>query len=403
MKTKIPFLFVLLFSIIAFAQTIYIPFKKGNKFGISDEKGKIVVEPQFDMIRDSYPEGHFLGINFNDKNYLSSFIINNKVIIKNQDYTYYNKDGNYIIATKMLDSDAYLRSNGSALYTKDDLYNINGKKLLKESYNNIIIIDEYPKPLLKNELLILTQNKNLYSLQLLNNKNNTISKTYFQNAIDVDPNYDNLPKSLEIKYINNKEEQKLTFNFVDGKIINVKNEKVENSKNNYSDSYNSSYYSPPPPTEGVRIPNDDKNKPINYIKEVQIRSRYITPENLESIYFSDKELNHNTQLKSSNNKWGYYDSQKNIWIIEPEYDEIIAQNVSCSSCSIFTVKKDGFYRLLIKKNNETELSKGSFKLYPLLVRKDFMGKKGFDLIKLFDEQGNFVSFANNEGKIYTSE
>jgi hypothetical protein len=57
------FVAILLSSCFIHAQTIYIPYREGGKFGLCDEKGKVLLKPQFD--RMEWKSGQYF-ISYND-------------------------------------------------------------------------------------------------------------------------------------------------------------------------------------------------------------------------------------------------------------------------------------------------------------------------------------------------
>jgi hypothetical protein len=93
-------IFVLLISLSSFSQNILIPYRNGDKFGLSDEKGKMVLQPSFDeleWIKDNYIQftkaGNFVDtfryekrmvIERREKEY--GLLINDRVLIPGQMY-----------------------------------------------------------------------------------------------------------------------------------------------------------------------------------------------------------------------------------------------------------------------------------------------------------------------------
>src|SRR5699024_4086163 len=78
-----------------------------------------------------------------------------------------------------------------------DIYTLNGKKLFEQSFRFVNFIEDEKKAPLKDEILILTNDLNgKYSLLLLNKNTTKVTRTFFENAVDVDTDYDQLPSSF---------------------------------------------------------------------------------------------------------------------------------------------------------------------------------------------------------------
>ncbi len=56
---KLISIFLFLISIFGYSQTIFVPFKVGNLFGISDEKGNLKITPTFDYINISSDQNNY--------------------------------------------------------------------------------------------------------------------------------------------------------------------------------------------------------------------------------------------------------------------------------------------------------------------------------------------------------
>lgn len=97
----------------------YIPYRKGKLWGVSDEKAKIVIRPQYDSIIIVYSPSSNVFETF--KNKKKGYIINNKEIVPAKYDRINSVGGNLLFASN--------RTNENI--TAIDFYDVDGKKLLK--------------------------------------------------------------------------------------------------------------------------------------------------------------------------------------------------------------------------------------------------------------------------------
>src|SRR5690554_2878710 len=139
---KILFVLMFLTTVTTYSQEFYIPYKVGNKFGISDEKGNIKLKPQFDILEYVHNQTDLLiGYNFVGNDVLSSVIHKNKIIIKDK------KHKSYYFDYGLLKAIEYPNPNYNPPFTRGDeeieelnmLYTLNGKPVFPEpsSYINV--------------------------------------------------------------------------------------------------------------------------------------------------------------------------------------------------------------------------------------------------------------------------
>lgn len=405
MKNKNLYIFLLLISFSFLSSQIYIPYRKGDKFGVSDENGKMIIPAQFDKIEIGY-HNDFTGININGKTVKTSYILNGKIIIKDTDFTYFENEGDFIIGVLVKNRESYMFSNGKPDYLTQNLYDKNGKPLLGRSYNNIIVIDKDrdEKPALTGTaLLLLYSAENRYSLYQYDNKQKKIIKTFFENSYDVDTDYEVFPKTFSIVYQlpESTAKKKLIIDFENGKI---KSSRTEEAEQRNSDRFGESYYGMPPPMEGVKEPRKNPEKEIEKITYADTFQRYTEPEIPEKIQFTVKN---NTSeeyayMKKENGKKGYFLTRDNKYLVPPKYDEIMIADGHGVFSSGFIVKNGENYQYLVFTNKEQEFITPSSKMVPFYFRRDY-GKKGFHLFKMFDKDNNFFCYANQDGKLYYSK
>ena len=204
LKSIFLFIFIIFYSIVCQSQDIFVPYRVGDKFGISNEKGKIILRPSFDILEPGYGAiPYFIGYNFEDGKVLSSFIYNNKVLLSNQDYRSYHIEGNLLIAISytVLGNPKYSSKFDSSYV----LYDLKGKKILDGDYERIFVIDEFEDKKSCDEVLIIaTDRKDKNSLYIYNHKLKKLKTTIFENSdyfdIRYNSEYDYLDKSITILY-----------------------------------------------------------------------------------------------------------------------------------------------------------------------------------------------------------
>jgi hypothetical protein len=125
------FIVLLIAQTYTFSQTVYVPYRVGNKFGIADENGKMIIKPQFDILEPHWKLNHcFYGFTKTDSNVLSSVIYNNKIIISKQKYDYYYVYHSLILAYEYLIVNKKVLMDGDNVKQRNHLYNSDGVKVL---------------------------------------------------------------------------------------------------------------------------------------------------------------------------------------------------------------------------------------------------------------------------------
>lgn len=404
-------LFILLFGL-CWAQ-ITVPYRVGDKFGLSDENGKMLIPATYDVI-DVHAPGEFTATKRSANGFKTTYITDNKIRLSDTDYNYFNLDSSFITAVKLKNTRDFDADDSRNSVT--DVYTLHGKKLFEQSFRFVNFIEDEKKPPLKDEILILTNDLNgKYSLLLLNKKTTKVVKTFFENAVDVDTDYDRLPSSFNVKYVLARETtvNQLTISFENGRIKTQDTKTVSPSSGmgrSVSESYSS--FSPPPPPqasaqEGIKSapkkPEQKSDKIVLEIKTVELNKRYTEPYTDQTLTFVNQKLTPEyANLVKVNEKWGYFGNQTKNWILPPAYDEIILDEGKCVFCSTYVVREGEVYRIIEIENSKQKIFAGKFEKFPHFSKKDF-GRKGFQLIQLFDQDGKFFAYANQDGKVYHSK
>ena len=415
MNRIVLFFLVFAFQTTLFGQTVSVPYRVGNKFGISDQNGKILIPAQFDVVEvESYKETYFQGFTFQENAVLSSFIYKNKIVLSNQKYNNYYLSEDLILATKYKTGRlSSYHSEGEDYYTEyEHLYTKEGKIIISEDALSVYVnnVDEEKK---LNQVLISTTDKNKkYSLFLYDKKLKKITKTFFEKSdyLKVKFNVENDYRDKSIVY---------TFKDVTGKGKQIKIDVVKDAiKLISSDDFDLN-----PQRSSNREIGDDYFRDADLvmvepgfevkkqisplaildIKKIEIKSDfYYLPKKVEEIRsLSDKLNPESCYILEKDGKKGMYYIHKNALLIPQEYDEIVKTDMPGHSGG-FLLKKNNKYGFYISRMSENYFIEPIYDKIPLIDKLDYFGENQ-PLIKLFDENNKFFCYADKTGRLYYSE
>ena len=392
----------LIFTCILSYSQVTVPYRVGNKFGISDTSGKMIIPAEYDKIDIStlHPGEFTASKGSSADGFTSTYIYGNKIVLKDSRYNFFNENYSFVNAVKIDNLQGFYSSQGVG-YSTTDVYTLNGKKVFDRSFRNVYYIEDDKKPALKDEtLMLLNELNDKYSLVLLDKKTLKVSKIFFENAQKNATDYKQFPKSFSITYSTPPlSKKKLTINFENGKVKDFSEETLREERPSGYGSYSSSsgsgsYYNDvmKPYPSGETKPQP----PLPEMKKISASKKYTEPFSQKKTEIKKAELAPNAVIKTVNGKTGFFDTTKNDWIIPAEYDEITEMSTYCTFCSLYIVKKGKYYQILEFNGNEKKLYQGKFEMLPLLEQKNY-GKDGFHLIELYDQNGNLFCYADQNG------
>jgi hypothetical protein len=386
--------------------TIYVPFKVKNKFGISDENGKIVIKPQFDYISVENSFNFFTCYNYlENEKYESYLIINNKIVIKKQQYFGYYYHNDVIFAVKESNNGSDI---GKYTFKPEEvyLYTIDGKILLKEGFLRASSVNEImdKNDILSKVLILLIHQDKTYSIILYDKILKNVAEKIIINAKDIDYTYDTHKNQLKIKYVDkNNIGKKINIKIENSEFVKTfENDFIVNKQhiaiNDNIDDEEASFAIPFENYNNINKHNNDENKDNKFLMK-HIFSKHKTQiyRPLE-IYQELKEINSNSIKKIfDNKKVGLYDVQNDKIIIEPKYDDIFKIG---NMKSYLLLKDNKFYfdKNFLHKGMNITINCG-YDYFPIITF-DKYGNNDFYLISLFDNEGNFLYYANNRGFVY---
>ncbi|RKT00808.1 WG repeat-containing protein [Chryseobacterium defluvii] len=405
MKKQLTFIFF--FTCILYFCQITVPYRTGNKYGISDESGKIIIPANYDIIDVLMYPGEFTATKQLSGNvFKTTYIVKNKPVLQDTDYNYFGMDSGFIIATRIKDLQQYYMSNGSPSYSSTDVYSLSGQKVFEQSFRYVNFIEDEKKPLTNEILVLANDQKAKNSLYLLNTKTLKVSKTFFEGADEVKTHYEKFPAVFSIDYYETDlSGKRLILNFENGKLAKQTTENIQSLDPYSSQSRSSSGSYDVMPTydmEGIKQPPVKiADHVIAEMKDISNSKKYTQPYNIPVLSVNSKKLlTEYFALIKENGKIGYMDTRKKQWIIPAEYDEIMTSHSTCGNCDVFVVKKGGIYKILeTGPDNKLTPFKGDYPMIPVLVKRNY-GKDGFHLVELYDKDGNLFCYANQDGVMY---
>jgi hypothetical protein len=416
--SKIIFFFLAIaFNANLFGQTISVPYRVGNKFGISDQNGKILIPAQFDIVEiSSYNETYFEAFTFKENEILSSYIYKNKIILSNQKYSSYQWSNDFVIATKYKSGNlSSYHTDGEAYYTDyEHLYTKEGKLIIGGDVLSVFSNDIDDDKELKEELISVVYKDKKHSLFLYDKKLKKITQTFFEKSdylkVKYNNEYDYTDKSIvyTFKDAAGKGKQIKIDVVKDGiKIVSTEDFDLNPKKTNNRE-IGDDYFRD---TDIVAEPYYEAKKEVSPlaildIRRIEIKSHfYYSPKKVEEIEFANFRLGGDCYVLEKNGKKGMYCTNPiNDFIIPQEYDDILNTEMAGYG-GIFLLKKNnkyGFYISNRMSESGSYFIETIFDKIALIEAFDYFGKNQ-PLIKLFDENNKFFCYADKTGKLYYSE
>lgn len=403
-------LLIILLSCVGYSQETNVPYRVGNKFGLGNINGKLIIPAEFDILEpEDYNEyNYFIGYKLLDDGVLSTLIYKNKIIFKDKNYSKYYINNGLIMAIE------YKQPVKTSYHSNDDyketehLYDLNGKKIFNNDFKSVSIIDDIADREKIDEILIYTYDKNsLECLYLYNKKLKKITKTFIENAktIDVNFNYsdDYRDRSITNIYVDKDGiGRKMIIEYKDKSIVIKSEEKI-----NYRAEKEriDSGYDRVPTVEmiGERpiIPqNSQEEKRILTVRKIEEkRGYYFLPKKIEELKIYTENLREDELfIVSKDNKQGLYQVYSKSFVIPIAYDEIIFANFDGRNGGNI-LRNGSKYGVYIYDYPKSKTIEPIFDKMPLLVNYNYFGEKK-PLFKLYDDTGKLFCYANENGTLF---
>lgn len=407
---RILFILIILLSCIGHSQETQVPYRVGNKFGLGNVNGKLIIPAEFDILEpEDYNEyNYFIGYKLLNDGVLSTLIYKNKIIFKDKNYSKYYINNGLIkaIEYKLLGKASYFNNDDHKEI--EHLYDFNGKKIFNNEFKSISIVDDIADREKIDEILIYTYDINsLESLYLYNKKLKKITKIFIENVKAIDVNFN---------YSDNYRDRSITNIYVDkdgiGKkmIIELKDKSIvikSEEKINYraeKERFDSDYDRVPTVEmigERPSIPqNSEEEKRILTVRKIEEkRGFYYLPKKIEELKIATENLREDEQyIVSKDNKQGLFQVYSKSFVIPVVYDEIIFANFDGRNGG-HILRNGSKYGVYIYDYPKSKTIEPIFDKMPLLVNYNYFGEKK-PLFKLYDDTGKLFCYADENGTLF---
>ncbi len=412
------FLFHLLVFHIALhagAQDIYVPYRIGDKFGITTPSGTMKVEARYDYVVPCNSQGYFVASSYENNELKTDLIHMDKIIISNKGYADYEIKNNLVVATYI--------DNREGLDSWRHLYSDKGKILSVRSFRTVFIPQgEYAGNDGKYIVIYGADEKDHVNVYLYNTTKREISESLIENELALRTGYE-VKEGKDTTAVIYTRDPFMTYHK-----YSVQSDKAGNPTlvNQLIENYNEVMSQEIIPDDAAKFDNE----PDFYLKDISEdyygRNAQVTTVELvknvrSSVPFrlefsDDRTLSDYTGLIKENGKIGVgyggtrgsipaiYDS---IYFIIAHYPKPITDYLSYSHSSEkfrsdigYVTKDKNKYGLILRATTgyATTLSP-RFDYLPAHWYFDF-GKKGFHLFALCDREGQFVCYADGDGRLY---
>lgn len=414
MKKIILSLIFSLLSTIVYSQQNSVPYRVGNKFGVANLDGKMLIPAQYDIVEPQRYNGthYYTAYTINGSSILSTLIYNNKIILKDKIYNSYYINSGLISAYEykvLRKSEYHSEKNFSET---EHLYDLKGNRVLPGDYKSISIIDDMDEEKKLDVVLIYAYDLNAYeSLYLYDKKLKKITKTFIENAkpIEAEFNWQNDYRDRTITNIyvdKNGKGKKMILEIKNNTIvvqsetdINFRAEKQKSEERYFNDmpiTVESPYERSIPPAPV----NSDDEKIITTVRKAERkRGFYYLPKQIEELKIINEPLKKDqSYIVSKNGKQGLFTVYNNKFTVPVAYDEIIFADFESQSGG-YILKNNNKYGAFIYGYPESKTIEPVFDYIPLMVDEDYFGKK-LPLFKLYDENGKLLCYADEKGKLF---
>lgn len=409
MKTFLQLFFFAALLTNSYAQEIGVPYRVGNKFGISNKAGKIFITPEYDLItpRQQDDGTYFNCHKFMGNEVLTSLVYQNKIIIKDKKHHGFHKDGRFFVGYDYIPKQRNGRVVLDGIEEFQTLYDLTGKKVFEQDYKRIGVITAIDEKNALNEVLMLATDKNnLYSLFVYDLKLKKVTRTFFEKSSHLEIRYNSEyrpnDKSIQVTYLdktNKGMQSKIDVVAKQIKAVETKPFDIKPKRENYG--YEDLVAIP----ERDFIPKETEptHKKADEWRAIDTKHKfYWELSKPEEIVFRKESIRaENGYLILENEKMGYFDQGYKKIMVPIKYDEIYKASFSGRNGG-YVLRNGDKYGLYIYDYPNNKTIEPIFDKVPLLVNYDYFKAKD-PLIKLYDENGRFFCYANGDGVLYFSE
>lgn len=405
-------IFILTFIIPkAKSQPLTIPYRIGDKFGIADLNGRMLIPPQYSWvdIEDTEEQPFLVAFKAQDTGKpRSSLIDRNKVLLRDQPYVSYYRYGQLLKACAYDERQLAGRRPKERFTETDALYTSDGKPVLTGPYRDIFVYTEIdPADKMSEVLVNATDHAGRNSLRIYDKRLKKITRILYDNAdlVRVVWNMEEVnPRDSSIQFF---------YRDVYGKghrlHIGKGGRKLKVMEDEAADVRQKTERDRGFGSDAVEMPPDAYAQPASIPKEsisldirsVSIkRSYYYLPPTIEELKIVKERLSQReAYLVMKGEKVGLQVPGQDTLLIPARYDEIMKADFPGRTGG-YILRNGNKYGLFIYSWPQRSIIEPVYDYIPLLLTINYSGK-GATLIKLYDSStGRFVCYADGKGKAY---
>lgn len=407
MQKTILLLTLLIFTWGTNAQT-GVPYRVGNKFGVSDANGKMLIAPEFDVLQtEFFNVPYMIGYRLSDTIVLSTLIYKNKIILKDQPYKHYYFYNDLFVAHAYKTRTGKKRWDDKPFVETSQLFTTAGKRVLMGDFESISIVTEFDEANKLNEVLVYTRDYNdKTSLLIYDKRTQKITKTVIPATdylrVPEHLNYDYQDKSITYVYKASDGTGK-QVNFAAGKGViaiteqgTVDLQELQKRENQADDGFGFADVAMPMPREKpVKAAQDGVTRKVKLDLEF-----YYLPQKVEKIAVTNDGFKSDySHIITKAGKKGLVITESEKQIIPARFDEILEAEFLDSRTGGYILRNATKYGLFMDVHPNPTIIEPVFSYMPLLDNMNYFGVNA-PLIRLYDSNGKFFCYADGKGKLF---
>lgn len=375
------------------AQSFYVPYRIGNKFGLADNRQKMIIPPAFDIVRPLDQTGlHFVAYKLFKDSFSSTLMVNGKALLQDQHYKYYYIEGAFITASVHFHRGTY--DMGSPVV--DERYALfykNGKRVFKDDLSSVNVLTHNIPEDMNDVLVSITDTQQRSSLFIFDKNAPKNKKAVYADVTLLDTDHEEMYATRQLVHWYRRSDGKVfkaVISFADKNIKVISNEGSDPPKRSNYDNYG--YGGPAAPPRGDDGEGLKRNKEESIVHVNTVSTKIYDRPAVDKIYSFKREIEHSIlKVVVNSDKQGLVHPRKDSLVVPAVYDQII-QLADYRGFALKQQNKFGLYY------NDTIIAP-VFEHIAIPSFKDY-GKKGNVLLQLFDEKNVFLCYANSSGEVF---
>jgi hypothetical protein len=390
---------------ISYGQITYVPYRVGDKFGISDIKGNLVLPATYNNIQPLYgTRDYFEGYKIlpSAKRNIS-FIRGNKVLIKDKYFQKFSLSKRFIVGIYPV-PDAYKKTYDQNVIIPNrlELFTLEGKPIFQDSTQFISFL-ETNRSTFDEQIFLLKDKGNKQQLVSFNANTYQIENVWMA-QIQIESYkiiHNSRNKILELEYLTAKKERRIAgFSVGDTQVNRLFDSLMKTSEpideNNREGNYRSAIDSDPVGLGGAPIDMGNAQRPIDTATFVcyGVQKSFIDNLPEQSLYFRNGKPSYPYSLKRTATTVGLTYGKTDSLVLPNIYDEIYYLRDNA-----FILKSEHRYGLYIFFARKPILIAPIFDLIPSTTTMYYSEEDGY-IVALYDRNLKFWCYANQNGQLY---